>query len=38
MLGFGGDDVYFVTDPGDRVLEDAGGGFDIRLCRSSATR
>ena len=29
MLGFGGDDIYFVADPGDRILEDQNNGFDI---------
>ena len=28
MAGGAGDDTYFIDDPGDVVVEDAGGGID----------
>ncbi len=38
MAGGGGDDTYFLDRGGDRVVEDAGGGFDTIVTSARITR
>ncbi|HEV7660426.1 MAG TPA: VCBS domain-containing protein [Allosphingosinicella sp.] len=37
LVGYGGNDTYYVDNPGDFVIENAGGGFDAVYTNSSFT-
>ena len=37
MIGFGGDDFFYIRDAADRVIETAGGGFDRVFAAASFT-